>query len=69
MADPAKIEEIYTLLMNFSNLNETFTLINESLIADGIALPLLLKELNNILLVYDIPDEIKVINLYDERSS
>lgn len=62
MADPKKIENIYTTLMNFSNLDETFSSISENLISNGIALPLLLKELNYILLKYDIPDDIKVIS-------
>lgn len=50
MADPDKIYNIFTILMNFSIIDDTYSLIHDSLISDGIALPLLLKELNNILL-------------------
>jgi hypothetical protein len=38
-------------------------MINDSLIGNGISIQLLLKELNSILIDYDMPDKMKVFNL------
>jgi hypothetical protein len=62
MANPEEIQIIFQILMNFNNIKESYEMINDSLIGNGISIQLLLKELNSILIDYDMPDRMKVFN-------